>query len=85
MWVSKKKWDRLEKRVSDLEEQRQGRTDRSKTPIKKIKANPHDTFLQECIDLAMRYHCKLETVKDDHDILVQQGGGERNEKDHGHR
>lgn len=72
MWVSKKKWDRLEKRVSDLEEQSQGRTHRSKTPIKKIKVNLHDTFLQECLGLAMKYHCPLENVKDNYDILAQQ-------------
>lgn len=72
MWISKKKWHELEERLSGLEKQVQSRTERSETPNEKIKINPRDTFQQECLDLAMKYHCPLKNVKDNYDILSQQ-------------
>ena len=72
MWIPKKKFKELEKRVSDLEKQGQGRTGRSETLTQKSKFNLHDTFRQECLNLAMKYHCSLEIAIDNYDILVQQ-------------
>lgn len=65
MWVSRKEWKKLEKRVADLEKQVQGRTD-------ELKINPHDTFPQRCRKLAMKYQIPLEYVINNYDTLSEQ-------------
>ncbi len=67
MWISKKKWKELEKRVTDLECRVQGRSINSKL------ANLDESARQkrEYLDLAIKYRTLPKYVKEHYDILSQ--------------
>lgn len=67
MFISKKRWEVLEKKVSDLEKHVQGQTF-------KFEIKPDDPLhrQKDYLSLAVLFQTSVDIVKDNYDILVQQ-------------